>query len=57
MQCNMYDAVLSAATGQDSILWKVVNQKLFSQDPETQAAAAEDLRVWNFESLPVLSRA
>ena len=27
------------------------------QDPETQAAAAEDLRVGNFESLPVLSRA
>ena len=45
MQCNMYDAVLSAATGQDSILWKVVNQKLFSQDPVTRAAAAEDLRV------------
>ena len=45
MQCNMNDAVLSAATGQDSILWKVVNQKLFSQDPETRAAAAEDLRV------------
>ena len=44
MQCNMYDAVLSAAIGQDSILWKVVNQKL-SQDPATQAAAAEDLRV------------
>ena len=53
----MYDAVLSAAAGQDSILWKVVNQKLFSQDPVTRAAAAEDLRVWNFESLPVLSRA
>ena len=55
----MYDAVLSPATGQDSILWKVVNQKLSPKilRPETQAAAAEDLRVGNFESLPVLSRA
>ena len=38
------------------ILWKVVNQKLSPKilRPETQAAAAEDLCVGNFESLPAL---